>query len=125
MPCTMNKQFQAWASRPEVQALARTFIIANVEEAEEDLYKLDHVPGHRCMNFGIIEGMNSLYWKTENRLPTKGDKVRSTYNALAMSDDPYMDWRIVLPIFAWNLGFRPEGDMAAPKGTPELRYSAM
>jgi hypothetical protein len=125
MPCNMNEQFSAWASRPEVQAMARSFIVANVEDAEKDLAKLEPPKFlNRLMNFGIIDGMNSLYWKCEKRLTVDGVAGRGDFNSLAMLEDP--EWRQVLAIFAWAIGFRGEGELAAPTGcTPQLKSTSM
>jgi hypothetical protein len=111
----LSQQFDLWASRPEVQEQARAFIAATSEEAADLIAKLEApIIGHRCMNFGVIGAMNELFWHCEKHLHMEGVAARADYNHLAMQPDP--QWRQVIPILAYALGFRyqtPTGPVRA------------
>lgn len=111
----LSPKFDLWASRPEVQIQARAFIAATSTEAEDLLTKLEEpFMGSRCMNFRVIGAMNELFWHCESHLQPDGVPARADYNHLATQDDP--QWRKVIPIFAYALGFRfqaPTGPVRA------------
>jgi len=115
MDYNLSPQFDLWASRPKVQEQARAFITATVAGSEELVTKLETpVIGMRLMNFGVIGHMNELFWHCEKQLHLKGVAGRGDFNHLAMQPDP--EWRKVLPVFAYALGFRfqaPTGPLRA------------
>lgn len=76
----------------------------------------------RVMNFKVIEAMNCLYWRCQEELIQASVSAlsRADFNALATQPDP--EWRKVVPLFAFALGFRSE-DGSTPTGTPKLLRS--
>jgi hypothetical protein len=52
----------------------------------------------------VIGCMNQLFWHCEKQLHLRGVAGRGDFNHLAMQPDP--QWRKVIPIFAYALGFR-------------------
>lgn len=125
---TMNDEFARWSARPEVQVAAREHILDHAPDGQQMagfVHKLENpgfVPSTRCMHFGVIDAMNGIFWQHFSGLEViHGVASRGNLNALAMQDAE-SDWRRVFPIFAWAIGFRPEGDLAPPQtGSPMLR----
>jgi hypothetical protein len=111
----LTPAFDSWAGRQDVQEQARAFIATTVAESEELLAKLETpVIGLRLMNFGVIGHMNGLFWHCEKQLHLDGVAGRGDFNHLAMQPDP--QWRKVIPLFAYALGFRfqaPTGPIRA------------
>ncbi|MBY0359730.1 MAG: hypothetical protein K2W82_17140 [Candidatus Obscuribacterales bacterium] len=121
---TMNPLFDAWAARSEVNTAAQQFILDKASDSQAVIghfAKLEHTVVGRLMNFGIITAMNAIFMMFHGdlkELPGIGNY--SDFNALAMQQNEN-DWRKVFAIFAWSVGFRPEGDLAPPADcTPEL-----
>jgi hypothetical protein len=116
----LDAPFDQWASKPEVQAQARAFICSHIDDGERLLANLEvKFFGSRLMNFKVIEAMNQLFWKCEEELMQAAVFSRGDFNALAMQPDP--EWRKVVPIFAFALGFRPEDEGSqAPTGKPQI-----
>lgn len=128
---TMNPLFDAWAARPEIETAAQQYIIDHSPKQDEatthlntiDWKRLGNTPAikTRGMNFGILGAMNQLYWMHHGDKGLPGIGSRPDFNVLAMQDDE-KEWRKVFAIFAWSIGFRPEGDLAPPADcTPQLR----
>ena len=119
----LDAPFDQWAGRSEVQAQARAFLCSHLSHIDggEKLVANLEVPffGSRLMNFKVIEAMNQLFWQCEEELMQAAVFSRGDFNALAMQPDP--EWRKVVPIFAFALGFRSEDvGSQAPTGKPEL-----
>lgn len=116
----LDAPFDQWAGQSAVQAQARAYICSHIEGGEKLVANLE-VPffGSRLMNFKVIEAMNQLFWQCEEELMQTAVFSRGDFNALAMQPDP--EWRKVVPIFAFALGFRPEDvGSQAPTGKPQL-----
>ncbi len=116
----LDAPFDQWAGKPEVQAQARAFICSHIDDGEKLLANLEvKFFGSRLMNFKVIAAMNQLFWQREEELLQAAVFSRGDFNALAMQPDP--EWRKVVPIFAFALGFRPEeANSRAPAGQPQL-----
>jgi hypothetical protein len=113
----LDAPFDQWAGRSEVQAQARAFLCSRIEDGEKLLANLELPFGSRLMNFKVIQAMNQLFWQCEEELKQSAVFSRGDFNALAMQPDP--EWRKVIAMFAFALGFRSE-DGATPTAKPEL-----
>jgi hypothetical protein len=121
MDAMLASDLDNWASNPTVQQEARAFLCSHIEDGEKLVANLEGpFFGSRMMNFKVIEAMNQLYWQCREELMQASLLSRADFNTLAMRPDP--EWRKVLPLFAFALGFRSQ-DGSTPTGTPKLLRS--
>ena len=113
----LDAPFDQWAGQREVQAQASAFLCSRIEDGEKLVANLELPFGSRLMNFKVIQAMNQLFWLCEEELKLSAVFSRGDFNALAMQPDP--EWRKVVPMFAFALGFRSEG-VSTPAGKPHL-----
>ncbi|GEM_PF-1033749 len=115
MQCLTDPAVDAWALSAEVQAAARAHLLSVLKDGEQLLNKFDApVFGTRLMNFRVLDATNQLFWSCE-RLDAFANNVgsRSDFNALATMPQPQC--LRALPLLALTVGFRPEGELSAPR----------